>query len=128
MNVTVVAAWTASILLSGLALFQLALAAGAPLGRFAWGGTHPGVLPGRLRLASLLAAAIVTTFPLFVLERAEVIPGLGRPAIASAAIWALTALFALSTIGNLASTSASERRIMTPVALLLTICCLIVAL
>ncbi|HET9880007.1 MAG TPA: hypothetical protein VFQ81_11990 [Candidatus Limnocylindria bacterium] len=41
-----------TVLLAVIAMFQLALAAGAPLGAMAWGGGHPGVLPPRLRVAS----------------------------------------------------------------------------
>lgn len=37
---------------AAIAVFQVALAAGAPLGRAAWGGTHPEQLP----VGSALAA------------------------------------------------------------------------
>jgi hypothetical protein len=36
--------------------FQCALAAGAPWGRAAYGGTHPAALPARLRVVSGVAA------------------------------------------------------------------------
>jgi hypothetical protein len=42
----------------GLAVFQLGLALGAPLGNAAWSGTIPGRLPVRLRVGSLAAALI----------------------------------------------------------------------
>ena len=45
-----------TVILAALAVFQLALAAGAPLGRFAWGGSHE-VLPPRLRVGSLVSIA-----------------------------------------------------------------------
>ena len=46
-----------SVILLALAIFQLALALGAPLGRFAWGGQHR-VLPVRLRIGSAIAIVI----------------------------------------------------------------------
>ena len=48
MPVVQVAAIAACILMAALAVFQAALIAGAPLGRFAWGGQHD-VLPAKLR-------------------------------------------------------------------------------
>ena len=60
----------AAVLLSGMAGFQIALAAGAPWGAAAWGGASPGVLPRGLRVSSagsglvyvLLAVAARSTF------------------------------------------------------------------
>jgi hypothetical protein len=42
---------------AAIAVFELLLAAGAPMGSAAWGGAHPGRLPSELRVASALAAA-----------------------------------------------------------------------
>ena len=47
-----VAASALTAILGVLAVFQLALALGAPIGHFAWGGAHR-VLPARLRIDSL---------------------------------------------------------------------------
>jgi hypothetical protein len=49
----------AGALLAGVALFQVGLAAGAPWGSAAWGGSHPGRLPGRLRVASAASAVLI---------------------------------------------------------------------
>ena len=51
------AALALTVLLALLAVFQLALALGAPLGHFAWGGAHR-VLPRRLRIGSLVSIVI----------------------------------------------------------------------
>ena len=72
-----VAALTAAAGLAGIVLFQLGLAAGAPFGRAAWGGTHPGVLPAQLRVASVVAALVWVAAALLVVRRA----GLGLPAL-----------------------------------------------
>jgi len=49
---SVIAAIAFVTLIGLLVLFQLSLAFGAPWGRFAWGGQHPGVLPLGSRIAS----------------------------------------------------------------------------
>jgi hypothetical protein len=53
---------------------------------------------------------------------------LGIPSLVEVAAWLLVLLFLLSTLGNLVSRSVWERRIWTPVAFLLTLACLAVAL
>ena len=42
-----------------IALFQVGLAAGLPLGAAAYGGSHPGVLPANLRLISVAGICVV---------------------------------------------------------------------
>ena len=116
-----------SFLLGGLALFQLALAAGAPLGRFAWGGGHQR-LPARLRLGSLLAIAIYAVFAVIVLERARLISLLPYPSIAGIGIWIVIAYLAIGVVMNAISRSKPERYAMTPLALALAVLALLVAI
>jgi hypothetical protein len=51
-----------------LALLQISLAAGAPLGRLAWGGQHR-ILSNRQRVGSILSAAIYGLIALIALDR-----------------------------------------------------------
>ena len=118
----------ASIVLGGVVVFQLGLAAGAPLGAAAWGGKHPGVLPGRLRAGSLVAAVVLAGAAWVVLARAALVgPGPTSTAI-RVTTWVFGAVFVLNTLGNLASKSRLERAIMTPATLVLATCFLLVAL
>src|SRR3954452_9080085 len=55
------AAVVASVVLTGLAIFQVLLAAGRPLGRFAWGGRNE-VLPARLRVGSVVSICLYAFF------------------------------------------------------------------
>jgi hypothetical protein len=71
------AALAATIVLVGLAFFQIALASGAPLGNFAWGGAHR-VLPKPLRIASAVATLIYAATALVMLEAAGAIGGSWR--------------------------------------------------
>jgi hypothetical protein len=110
-----------------LAGFQAALALGAPWGKAAWGGAHER-LPSRLRIASIFAAAVWLVAALVVLARA----GFDRsPFPLTAATWGTWVLFGALVVGtlmNLASRSRLERLIQTPVAAVLAILCLLVAL
>jgi hypothetical protein len=122
------AAIVAVILLAGVAVFQIALALGAPFGSAAWGGNHAGVLPGRLRIASLVAGLIV--YPLlivFVLASAEVLTADWVPGTGKAGMWILTGFFALGTVANFASRSKQER-IWGPVSLAIAVCCAVIAI
>ena len=114
-DVTSSAAAAACVLLGALAVFQILLACGAPLGRFAWGGQHE-VLPGRLRVGSLVSMLIYVVLGWVILARAGQNNGGG---IVGVGAWVIAGFFLLSAVGNLASRSRSERYVMTPVALLL---------
>lgn len=114
-------------LLGGLALFQLALAAGAPLGRFAWGGGYER-LPARLRIGSLVAIAIYAAFATIVLERSGLVRLLPYAEIANIGIWVVLAYLALGVAMNAISRSKPERYTMTPLALALCALALVVAL
>jgi hypothetical protein len=123
-----VAAVVAYVLLAALAVFQIALAAGAPLGSLAWGGRHR-VLPRGLRIGSAVA---VVLYALFVWIIAAAVAGVDRfgdyvPA-ANPAIWVLAAYFGVGILANLVSRSRPERFVMTPVAAVLFTCCLVIAL
>ena len=122
----VIAALIGVALLGCLAVFQLLLVAGAPLGRFAWGGQHV-VLPVGLRIGSAVAIAIYGVFALLMLQAAgafTVLPG----GLVGVAMWVLMAYFALGVAMNAASRSRPERLVMTPTALVLAAVCLALAL
>jgi hypothetical protein len=120
---TVIAALTAVALLGVVAVFQLALALGAPWGRAAWGGRHEGVLPRRLRIASGVAGVVV--YPvviLIVLASADLITIGWLPWSGAAAMWVLTVLFTVAALMNFISRSKVER-IWGPVSLVIALCC-----
>ena len=56
-----------------LVLFQLALAFGAPWGRFAWGGQYPGTLPAGYRIASAFSVLVYGFIAGLALDRAGVL-------------------------------------------------------
>jgi hypothetical protein len=110
-----------------VAAFQLSLALGAPWGRYAMGGAFPGVFPPAMRVAALVQVAVIGVLALIVLSRA----GLALPAWRRAAgplTWAVVALLAVGVMLNLITPSALERLIWAPIAILLFLAALRVAL
>lgn len=122
---TTVFAFAATAILLALAGFQAQLAAGRPLGRFAWGGAHE-VLPSRLRIASAISIALYGFIALVLLDAADVMDALPGDWTGTAA-WVLAGYFLLGVGMNAASRSRDERRVMTPVALALCLLCVAVA-
>lgn len=121
-----VAAWIAVGLIAVVAVFQLALALGAPAGAAAWGGNYSGVLPTRLRVASgFVAIFFYPVLSLFILDSAGVID-IGID-INSLWLWVFAGLFLLGALANFASRSKVERW-WGPVSLVIAICCGVIAL
>lgn len=114
-------------LLGLLALFQLALALGAPWGRLAFGGEHEGALPGRLRIAAACTILIYALFAIIALSHLGAIRLLPAP-VAGIGIWVVFGILALSALANLLSRSRLERAMMTPIAAVLAILALLIAL
>lgn len=127
MNVTVIAALVFALVAGGVVAFQLALALGAPWGRYAMGGAFPGRFPPPMRVAAVIQAILIAFLAVAVLSAA----GLLMPDLAAAApwlVWVAVLVSALAVALNAMSRSAGERRIWVPVATVLLISSLLVAL
>ena len=107
--------------------FQLALALGAPLGRAAWGGAQAELSP-KLRVASGMAVVIWLFAVVIVLGRVgiQVVPL--PEAVLTWGTWILVVILILGAILNFASSSAWERFLWGPLALLIALLALVVAL
>lgn len=116
------AAQAATIGFAALAIFEAALAAGAPLGEAAWGGSNSHLTAGQ-RVASAVAAA-------FWIAAIAVVQGRATYRAERRyrwGAWALVALLVCSGLLNLASGSAWESYLLGPVALVLAALCSVVA-
>jgi hypothetical protein len=122
----VTAAIVLTVLLVVLAVFQLALALGAPLGHFAWGGAHR-VLPPKLRIGSLVSIVIYALIVVIALDRSRVIDVVPDP-VSTVGMWVVFGYFVLGIPLNAVSRSRPERFTMTPVVLVLAVLSLLVAL
>jgi hypothetical protein len=103
---------------------HVAVAAGAPLGRFTVGGLFPGALPARWRALAIVQAALLLAMALAVLDRAGVVDA----ALPGFAFWLALGLTGLTTAANAASPSRPERLLWTPVLAAMSAAALGVAL
>jgi hypothetical protein len=125
-TLTTALAITFVVLLAGLAVFQLLLVAGLPLGRFAWGGQH-NILPPRLRVGSVISVLIYVVFAFVALERGGMTNAITAPLVEFIAMWVIAGYLVLGVLMNLASKSPQEKRVMVPVALGLAILAILIA-
>lgn len=114
------------MILAGLALFQIALAAGAPWGRFAWGGQHR-VLPRNLRIGSVVSILIYAIIAFIAWERVGT-SALLPDTVAQIAMWVVFGYFTLGILMNVISRSRPERFTMTPIVTVLAVLSLLIAL
>ncbi len=127
MDLTASAAIAYAIVVAGVIAFQLALALGAPWGSYAMGGAFPGRFPMRMRIAAVVQAALLALTVPIVLSRA----GLVLPTWSEAAgwlIWVVVAVAVVALVLNAITPSAGERRIWVPVALVMLLSSLLVAI
>lgn len=123
---TTAAAIVFALVTAGVVVFQLALAFGAPWGEYAMGGKYPGPYPREMRVAAVGQAALLAATAVFVLSAAGlVLPSMARtlPGL----IWAVVAFSVVSLVVNAITPSAGERRIWVPVAVVMLVTSLIVA-
>jgi hypothetical protein len=111
-----------------LAAFQAAIALGAPVGKAAWGGRTPGVLPRDLRIASAVSVLVYLLAVLIVLDRAGM-PLIDLPdAISYWGTWLLVVLLAVGAVMNAASSSRFERFGWAPFAAVMAVLTFVVAM
>lgn len=113
-------------LFAGLAVFQFALALGAPLGRFAWGGGHER-LPAPLRIGSAISIALYVLFCAIIAERAGLIALFPWSSVSTIGAWLVAGYLGLGIVMNAISRSKPERYTMTPLVIVLFAMALIVA-
>jgi hypothetical protein len=126
------AAVAAAVLVAGVAAFQLALAAGMPLGDAVFGGNAPtqdGVLTGPFRAIAGIQSIVLLLLGWVLLARASVItsPFLGAGTL-TWSTWVIVVFLALNTVANLAAPHPVERWVMGSTTLLLTGIALAIAL
>jgi hypothetical protein len=122
-----IAAVLICILFGVLAVLQLALVFGAPIGHFAWGGADR-VLPRAKRIGSIVAIVLYAVFGWVFLMKAGLVPMALPEIVVDVAAWVIAAYFAIGIAMNAISRSKPERYTMTPVSIVLTALSVIVAL
>lgn len=118
------AAVTFCIVIALLAIFQISLIAGAPLGNYAWGGKYK-ILPLKLRISSVFSILLYALFAVTILGKAGIVTPISYTNIL---VWILAGYLTIGIVMNGISRSHKERNIMTPIAAILAVLAIIVAL
>jgi hypothetical protein len=126
-NVQIPAIISAVVFLFG-AVFQLLLVLGFPLGEYSWGGKYKGVLPPRLRLASVFAAGILVFMAFVLLIHTKLLSIDVNFLPTTILVWIIALYMGLNTLGNLTSKSKKEKLFMAPQTAIAFISCLVVAI
>ena len=126
MTLTDSAGLAGAIVLGLVIVLQALLALGRPLGRFAWGGKHT-VLPWNLRWASFASFFILGFAAWIGLARAGIAPPGSHASFVRVVSWIFAAFFTVNVATNSASKSQHERRLMTPVSVVLATCFIVVS-
>jgi hypothetical protein len=117
-----------SLVLLGIAVFQVLLASGKPWGQYAWGGNNPGVLPKNLRIGSALSVAVYVAVAVVVLIEGDVIIPDWKSGATNVVTWVLTVMLALGVGANAASRSSKERKLWVPISATASVLTFIVAI
>jgi hypothetical protein len=120
------AAVLAALGFAAIAIFQFALAAGAPWGHAAWGGANAELSTAQ-RVASTAAVVFYAAAALIVLGRAGIWRAGRNATLFRWGAWFLAAAMGIGAVLNFASKSRWENLIWGPMALLLAILCIVVA-
>lgn len=111
-----------------VALFQLALVLGAPMGEYAFGGQRTGKLPIGFRVGSAVSFLMLLAIGGHYLAQAGILPALLPAGLNSIANWGLVGFNVVGLIMNSISRSKKERQMWVPVLLLSVVLAIIVAL
>ena len=108
-------------------VFQAGVAAGKAWGEYTMGGRYPGRLPALLRVAALAQAVLLVVLAAIVLDAAGV-GDLGWVAKAGWLSWVPVVVSGTSLVLNASSSSEAEKRTWVPVAIVLLVSSVAVAL
>lgn len=121
-----IAAVALTVMLGLLAIFQIALAAGAPLGKFAWGGQH-ATLPLNLRFGAVSAVFRYGFVAFIALDRSGTITVLPEE-FSFWVMWIVVAHLGFSVILSLLSASKYEKMTLAPYTFVMGLLSLLIAL
>jgi hypothetical protein len=109
-------------------VFQIALAAGAPWGEYAYGGTKTGKLPTGFRINSVVSAFVMLAISGHYLAQLGVFEPFLDPAGNSVANWVLVGFTGLAALANNATRSKKERMVWGIPTILMFLAALAVSL
>ncbi len=111
-----------------LALFQLAIVLGAPLGEYAYGGQRAGALPVGFRVASVFSTLVSLAIAAHYLAQFGLLPTLLPQFWNQAVNWGLVAFATLAAVANNITRSPKEKRLWGATTIAMALAALVVAL
>ena len=86
------------------------------------------MLPTGLRFGSVVSILIYAVFAVFLLSKAGLWDLVANETVLDVGLWVMSAYLVLGVLMNAVSRSKPERNLMTPTALVLAVCVLVVTL
>ncbi|MDV2884550.1 hypothetical protein RYX45_05120 [Alkalihalophilus pseudofirmus] len=126
-DLIILAAILVTIIFTSIAIFQVLLSLGYPLGEAAMGGYHK-ILPAPLRIVSAFNALILLFMAYVFLKHAGLLTHFNFSLPTNVLVWVFTAFLGVNTLANFVSKSKKERVIMTPLSGVAFILCLIISM
>ena len=115
-----------AVIFLSIAIFQVLLSLGYPLGEYAMGGLYK-VLPNKLRIISAFNAMLLIFMGFVFLHHANVFD-VFRFLPTDILVWVITIFLGINSLANLVSRSKKERFVMTPLSSVAFILCLYIAI
>ena len=109
-------------------LFQLALAFGAPMGEYAYGGQMPGKLPIPYRISSAFSFVFTLGIAGHYLAQLGIVPKLLSEDLNQWVNWGLIGFTAVAAVMNNITKSAKEKRLWGSTTIAMLIAAIVVAL
>ena len=111
-----------------VALFQLAIVLGAPVGEYAYGGQHKGKLPTRYRITSVISMLVMLALAGHYLAQIGLFTPLLDADGNAMANWAFVGFFALSAVLNNITKSENEKRVFGSITIAMLLSAILVAI
>jgi hypothetical protein len=122
------ASWFLVISTVSVALFQLAIVLGAPLGDYAYGGQMTGVLPTRYRVSSVFSMLLMLAIAGHYLAQLGFFEPLLPPNLNAISNWGFVAFFVLAAIMNNITKSQKEKRVFGSTTIAMVLAAVMVAI
>jgi hypothetical protein len=122
------ASWFLVIATISVALFQLAIVLGAPVGDYAYGGQMTGVLPVRYRVASVFSMLVFLAVAGHYLAQLGFFEPVLPPNLNAISNWGFVAFFVVAAIMNNITKSQQEKRVFGSTTIAMVLAAVMVAI
>jgi len=122
------ASWFLVIATISVALFQLAIVLGAPVGDYAYGGQMTGVLPVQYRVASVFSMLVFLAVAGHYLAQLGFFEPVLPPDLNAISNWGFVAFFVVAAIMNNITKSQQEKRVFGSTTIAMVLAAVMVAI